>query len=48
MGNLFTDAAADHMDGAEAIRDREKASNTIGLVKSMIAIGSEWTREYAR
>ena len=40
MGNLVAVAAAEHAGGAEPRRNREKANETVLLVKSMIAIGS--------
>lgn len=47
MGNFNTGAAADHFDDAEAMRDREKASDTVGLVENMVAIGFCWSSKYA-
>lgn len=47
IGNFVTGAAADQTDGDRERRNREKASERVGLVKSMIVIVSYWTCEYA-
>ncbi len=46
MGNFFVGADADHAGSGGAKRDKAKAG-TVGLVKSMIAIGSSWTSKNA-
>lgn len=43
MGNFVTGAAADQTGGDRQRRNREKASERVGLVKSMIVIFSYWT-----
>lgn len=47
MGYFAANAADDHTGVTETRRDREKASEMIGLMKSMIAVASYWTIEYA-
>lgn len=39
MGYFVTGAAADHVGGAKARKDRARASDTVYLLKSIIEIG---------
>ena len=47
MGYFVANAADDHTGVTETSRGREKTSDAIGLMKSMIAVASYWTSEYA-
>ena len=47
MGNFVAGAAADHAGCAKAMKEREKARDTVCLVKSIVAIGFYWSVKHA-